>query len=398
MFLADNAPLSPSLISRPKFEVADILNRYESAYREEYGVTPLQAKVMNAIKVCRTVALGGHMDVCTDCGALAKPSYNSCRNRHCPKCQGLDQLRWLEAREQDLLPIQYFHVVFTLPHDINDLIPYNEKLIYSLLFKSAAETLQSFADRQWNGQLGLISVLHTWSQSLMRHTHLHLIVTGGVLTHDQQRWIQCPKNYLFPVKGLAKTFKAIYLKHLLKAHKNNELIIPSDDPRYFDHLERELRFKKWIMYCKAPFSDATHVVRYIARYTHKVAISNQRILTIDNDQVTFSYRNGKKQDTMTVSAVEFIRRFLQHVLPKGFTRIRYYGLLAGCQRNKKLARCREIMELPPRTNKPREPYDALLLRLLGIDIHKCSSCGGSLIPFFDITKAGDYLPTGPPIA
>ena len=342
------------------------------------------------------MALGGHMDVCSDCGEIAKPSYNSCGNRHCPKCQGLDKIRWLEAREQDLLPIQYFHVVFTLPHDLNELITYNQKQLYTLLFQSGAETLQAFAKKQWNGQLGLIGILHTWTQTMYQHVHVHFVVTGGALTFDTQQWISCPKNYLFPVKNLAKVFKGIYLKRLRKAYQEGLLELPSEDPRYFDYLEQELNYKNWIMYCKAPFSDSDCVLRYISRYTHRVAMSNQRILSIKNSQITFTYRNGTKMDIMTLDAVEFIRRFLLHILPKRFTRIRYYGLLVGQNRTTKLAQCRKLLGMPPWEEKAREPYDELMMRLYGEDVHACPSCGGRLVPFIEITKRGNYLPTGPP--
>jgi hypothetical protein len=376
-------------------EIADILNRYENDYRNQYPVSAMQDKVIRAIKACRTSDLGGHINVCVDCGEIT-PSYNSCRNRHCPKCQGLDQLRWLEMRERELLPIQYFHVVFTLPHNLNEITPYNEKLIYNLLFRCAAQALQKFANSKWHGTLGLLGILHTWSQTLFRHTHVHFIVTGGVLTHDQKKWISCPKNYLFPKKALVRVFKALFLKGLARANEDKQLVIPFADPRYYEMLYQELSLKPWIMYCKKPFDDAEKVVRYVARYTHRVAISNQRIIDISNGNVTFHYRNGEHPDVMTLSATEFLRRFLQHILPKGYVRIRYFGILAGCHRKKKMARCRELFNLPPLEDFERENYGDLLLRLFDVDINKCKRCGGHLIQYGEITEGGEWHITGPP--
>ena len=369
------------MLNAPAYEVADIIRLYGDDYRKKHTLSPHYHGVLNAISNCRTAILGGHIDECDTCGDQ-RNCYNSCRNRHCPKCQGLDNIRWVQERENDLLPIQYFHVVFTFPHELNLLAQYNQACLYTILIQSATETLQSFADKRWKGTLGITVVLHTWGQQLAQHIHLHTIVTGGVLTHDKQRWINAPKNYLFKVENLSTVYREKFCDKLKYAFAQGELINPpgsllAASANHLQHFIQQLHNKPWVVYSKPPFAGPAAILKYLSRYTHRIAISNRRIHSIDNGEIRFTYKDYKdecKEKTMTLHAEEFIRRFLLHVLPKGYVRIRHFGLLAGRNRTAKLNQCRALFGLLPRVDKERLSSLDILRELSDSDPTLCSDC------------------------
>ncbi len=371
----------PSEPSDPRYEVADIFRQYGPAYRGHHTLSPAQHKAMTAIESCRTSALGAHLDECDHCGHQ-EISYNSCRNRHCPKCRGSQRSAWVDARELELLPIQYFHIVFTLPDTLLPLARYNPAVIYDLLFKSAAETLQTFARNRWNARLGLIMVLHTWGQTLNEHPHVHCIVTGGALKLDDSAFVRAPKNFLFPVTALSRVFREKYLdalqavkaKGTLDLHGQPVLTTASG----WEDLLRALRVHSWVVYAKHPFAEPQYLIRYLGRYVNRIAIANHRIQSIDGGLIAFSYQDNRVQGepvekTLRLAADEFIRRFLSHMLPAQFRHIRYSGFLVNSQRNEKLPRCRELLGLPD----PERPYIADLdahLAKLGTDPSLCPVC------------------------
>jgi hypothetical protein len=317
-------------------EVGDIFRQFGSAYLARYGqhLSLRHHRAIRALSICRTSALGGHVANCDHCGAI-KICYNSCRNRHCPKCQSLAQWQWVDERQKDLLPVPYFHVVFTLPESLRPLALQNQRVIYNLLFKAASGTLTTLAlDPKYLGaQIGVTAVLHTWSQTLIDHPHLHCLVTGGGLSEDDIEWVHTRKDFFLPVQVLASLFKGKFLSFLKQAYEQNQLIFNGQitslaQPTAFKHFLNGLYQKGWIVYCKPPFASPKQVIDYLGRYTHRIAISNERIISLDKDQVTFSYRDradGNKKKRMTLSAFEFIRRFLMHILPDGFVKIRHYG-------------------------------------------------------------------------
>lgn len=363
-------------------EIADIFQQFGQAFLKQYPQPLYKLKAMNAIEICRTSKLGGHIDSCGDCGHL-RISYNSCRNRHCPKCQKLNKERWLENRERDLLPITYFHVVFTIPQELNALALRNPELLYTLLFKASAQTLQLLTkDPQHLGaQAGFISILHTWGQTLVHHPHVHCIVTGGGLSEDQTKWVSSRSNFFLPVSVMSKLFRGIFLNQLKQLHSQIEGL---ESDTHFNQLLNELYKKDWVVYCKAPFKDAEDVMRYLGRYTHKVAIGNQRIENIQDDQVIFRWRDYKdlgRNKSMTLDAFEFIRRFLLHILPIGFVKIRHYGLLSCRGKESKLNRCRELLQIPiaPIKSVIRETWSALLTRITGQDPMCCPKCKKGVI-------------------
>jgi hypothetical protein len=372
-------------------EVADIFRRYGIEYRNNKALSAQQYKVMKRIEICRTAALGGHVEACDQCG-YTQNAYNSCRDRHCPKCQTMVKEKWLNNRKAELLPCPYFHNVFTLPHELNSLIMVNKRIMLALLFTAVKETLQVFArDPQWRleGQLGFISVLHTWNQKLMDHFHLHCIIPAGALSFDRNKWIGASRKYLFRVQSLAKEFQRRYLNKLEKAYRKNTLSFNGRAERYRDEKQFEkllsvLWDKQWITYAKQPFGGPEQVLEYLGRYTHRVAITNNRIVAIDDGRVTFNYRDRSdenKEKEFTISAHEFIRRFLLHVLPRGFTKIRYYGFLAHA--NKKT--CIELIRMlinatTAYVQKLVESAQEMMLRLTGDDICCCPQCGeGTLV-------------------
>ena len=368
--------------ARPALEVADILRARGDAGGGTRRRSAQQQKVVDALVSCRTAALGGFRAACDHCGAVTI-QYASCRNRHCPKCQTLSQTRWVERQCADLLDIDYWHVVFTLPHELNPVARRNPALIYGLLFKAASRTLLAFGrNPRWlGGELGITMVLHTWGQNLGPHIHVHCIVTGGGLSPDGQRWLTpARKGFLFPTAALSKVFRGKYLDFLERAHRNGELQLSAGDGDRpaFERLKTALRAHDWVVYTKAPFAGARHVLAYLGRYTHKTAIANHRLVGFDGEHVRFRWRDyadGNQVKVMRLGADEFIRRFLLHVLPHGFTRLRHYGLLANRCRARKLARCRDLLGQP--APEPREPEttQAMMVRLTGIDITVCQLCG-----------------------
>jgi len=341
---------------------------------------------MHAIEVCRTAVLGGHKDQCDHCGHL-EISYNSCRNRHCPKCQTLRKEKWIEARSEDLLPIEYFHVVFTLPSELNHLALLNQRVLYDLLFRSASETLTQLAQdpKHLGATPGVIGILHTWGQNLMHHPHLHCIVTGGGLSSDGSRWVSCRKGFFIPVRVISALFKGKFLDLLKRCFQSNSLVFPgslSHLKQYenFELFTRQLYHQKWVVYCKPPFDGVQGVLQYLGRYTHRIAISNHRILHIQNGDVSFlwrDYADHQCQKIMTLKANEFIRRFLLHVLPSRYVRIRHFGLLANRKRKAHIALCRQILgggqTATPKTDT-KETWQEQLFRICGIDLTLCPVC------------------------
>ena len=367
-----------------RVELADIVRAHGAAYQRTHVLARTQGRALRAIAQCRTAALGGHRAVCTTCGA-ERISYNSCRNRHCPKCQRVTTERWLAARQRDLLPIEYFHVVFTVPHALNPLAQSHPRLIYRLLFQAAASTLIRFGrdPRHLGGDVGVTAVLHTWGQTLTQHVHLHCLVTGGALARDGTRWIAAHPGFLFPVRALAPVFRGRYLAGLRRAFARGELhftggLAALADPAPFGAWLTELRQHAWVVYCKPPFAGPAHVLAYLGRYTHRVAISNDRLLGLADSRVRFCWRDyadGDRAKVMELDADEFLRRFLLHVVPDRFVRIRHFGLLANRRRTARLAQCRALLNQPPPT-VPAAPESVrtLMLRVLGIDIDRCPIC------------------------
>ena len=379
----------PAPANRPALEVADILRQCAGAYRQTQRLSAQQQRVVNALVSCRTAALGGFKACCEHCGAVTI-QYASCRNRHCPKCQTLAQTRWVERQCADLLDIAYWHVVFTLPHELNPIAQGNPALIYRLLFHAASKTLLEFGrNPRWlGGELGITMVLHTWGQNLGQHVHVHCIVTDGALSPDRERWLTpARRGFLFPTTAMSKVFRGKYLDSLTAAHRSGELRMPgddgADDTRAFECLKASLQSNDWVVYTKAPFAGAANVLAYLGRYTQKSAIANHRLVDFDDEHVRFRWRDyahGNKPKVMRLHASEFIRRFLLHVLPRGFTRLRHYGLLGNRGRARNLALCRTLLEQPD--PEPREPESAqaMMLRLTGIDITVCRQCGRGPLP------------------
>jgi len=339
-----------------QLEVADLFRDYGPAWRRANAghISLDQLKVMSAIERCRSAALGGHVLRCSGC-AQEQIAYNSCRNRHCPKCQASAAKRWLEARENELLPVEYFHVVFTLPAPISDIAFQNKAVIYNILFSAAAQTLQIIgADSKHLGaRLGVTSVLHTWGSALTHHPHLHCIVPGGGLSPDKQRWVRCRTGFFLPVRVLSRLFRRLFMEKLQTAYNNGSLSFYSKhaslaDPKRFDQFVTPVRKIDWVVYAKRPFAGPRSVLAYLSRYTHRVAIANSRLLAADENKVTFKWKDyrreyAKRPGTMTLDTPEFIRRFLMHVLPSGFHRIRHYGMLANANRANALALSRQLL-------------------------------------------------------
>jgi len=337
---------------------------------------------MRAIVQCRTAALGGQRESCSQCG-YSRYRYHSCRNRHCPKCQSLAKAQWLEDRRRELLPTPYFHNVFTLPHELNGLIltsDRNRRALWGLLFQAAAETLLAFGRNHLGGTIGLTLVLHTWDQRLRPHFHVHAVVTGGALAADGSQWIDAGRKFLFPVRALSKVFRGKYVAGVEKLLAAYELDLPPQLTRPDDQrrLLRTLRRKPWVVYSKRPFAGPEKLLDYLGRYTHRVAISNHRLLAMEDGQVEFAYRDrrdGDRKKTMRLPAEEFIGRFLKHVLPKGFMRIRHYGLLANRAKQERLARCRELLDAIAPEPQESKTWAEWLLLWTGEDPTRCPQCG-----------------------
>lgn len=370
--------------NKPAWEVADIFRHFGEDYRSIHSLPATHLKVMHQIEVCRTVYLGGHLERCFDCG-FERNAYNSCRNRHCPKCQALTKARWLEARKAEVLPVEYFHSVFTLPHELNALVLSNKKVLLDALFQAVSETLLSFGEEPHHlgGKLGIIAILHTWDQTLNAHFHLHCLIPAGGLSADGQHWLTLRRNFLFPVRALSKVFRGKFMALLKDAFEAQKLIFPGQAAIWgtaegFSRLLNQLWQKEWVVYAKAAFPGAEQVLDYLGRYTHRVAISNHRIENVEFGAVTFTYKDRKalnQRKQMTLNAQEFIRRFLLHVLPDGFVRIRYFGFLANRCKKKNLQQCRRLLHLssdPPIL--PKQSFVALLLALTGQNALQCPNC------------------------
>src|SRR5436309_326368 len=377
-----------SAAARGGVELADIFRAYGEQYRHKQALPVSHLKVMRAVERCRTAALGGHMQQCDSCG-YERPAYNSCRNRHCPKCQSLAKVKWLDKQKSELLPVGYFHLVFTLPQELNALILTNKKILLSDLFKAVGETLVDFGRTRLGGQIGLIAVLHTWDQTLLDHFHLHCLVPAGALSFDQKRWSPARKNFLFPIKALSLVFCGKFLDLLQSACAQNKLLFVGQtaslaDPIAFKVLFNALGKKSWVVYAKKPFGSSVHVLDYLGRYTHRVALSNDRIVSTCNRDVTFSYRDRKNQNrkkTMTLDAHEFIRRILLHVIPQRFVRPRHFAVLANRSKDL-LSKCRQLLDRYPTVPKlPQRSVHEMMLQLTGIDITRCPLCQKGTLVF-----------------
>jgi hypothetical protein len=387
---------------RPPLEVADIFHRHGAAYRAQHAghISLTQLKVMSAIETCRTAALGGHVEGCTACGHR-RIAYNSCRNRHCPKCQGAAARDWLAAREADLLPVGYFHVVFTVPTEIAGLALHNKAELYELLFHTAAQTMLTIAadPRHLGARIGITAVLHTWGSALTHHPHIHMVVPGGGISLDGQRWVASRPAFLLPVRVLGKLFRRLFLTRLLALFDAGRLQFFGEqaglnERHAFLRRIAPLRKQRWVVYAKPPFSGPEAVLAYLSRYTHRVAISNRRLIAMDETGITFRYKDyrrdgAERQRTMTLAPDEFIRRFLIHVLPKGFHRIRHYGLLASATHKANIARARALLACrAPTTPTPEESLS------VPASLPPCPCCGGRMI-VIEIFQRGAQ-PRGPP--
>lgn len=384
-------------------EVADIFRAQGAAWREAHAghLSLGQLKVMSAIERCRSAELGGHVLCCQNCAQL-QVAYNSCRNRHCPKCQGTAAKRWLEARQADLLPVEYYHLVFTLPAPISDIAYYNKAVIYHSLFTAAAETLRTIAGdpKHLGARIGATLVLHTWGSALTHHPHVHGIVPGGGFSVDGKQWVACKPGFFLPVRVLSRLFRRLFLDQLKKSHLAGDLRFFGEhsdlaDSRTFTHWLKPLRRQEWVVYAKRPFAGPEAVLAYLSRYTHRVAIANSRLLTLDENGVTFKWKDYRekgatRRKTMTLDTGEFIRRFLLHVLPRGFHRIRHYGWLANGSRVKKLVLARELLKVKPPRDSGDESEDQATLTTPWI----CPTCATPMIIIATFERG--YAPRAPP--
>ena len=365
-------------------EVADVFRRYGDAYRQAHDghLGRVERRVMSAIELCRTAALGGHTEACIDCG-LVRCAYNSCRNRHCPKCPGLARAEWLAARQAVLLPVSYFHVVFTLPAPVAEIAFQNKEAVYAILFRTAAETLHTIAadPKHLGAEIGLVAVLHTWGQNLHHHPHIHCVVPGGGPSLDGTRWVACRPGFFLPVRVLSRLFRRLFLDALRVAFEAGHLgffgeLAPLAEPAAFARRLRDLRQVEWVVYAKPPFGGPAQVLAYLGRYTHRVAISNARLVGMSDDRVAFrwkDYRHHGKAKVMTLEPFEFIRRFLLHTLPDGFHRIQHYGFLANGHRAAKLALCRSLLDVAsPSGNQVQDLLPAQ-------PPERCPCCGGTMV-------------------
>jgi len=390
-------------------EVADIFRQIGPAYRDAHAahLSRGQRRVMSAIERCRTAALGGHVEKCDTCDHQ-RIAYNSCRNRHCPKCQSLARAQWLQQRQAELLPVEYFHVVFTMPQEIAAIAFQNKAVVYDILFRVTSETLRTIAadPRRLGADIGFIAILHTWGQNLLHHPHLHCVVPGGGVSTDGAQWVSCRRGFFLPVRVLSRLFRRLFVEQLRQAHAEGklaffnslaELAKSAAFARYLEPVSRA----EWVVYAKRPFGGPEQVLEYLGRYTHRVAISNNRLVDFTGQHVTFhwkDYRHEAKHKLMQLDSREFVRRFLLHVLPPGFQRIRHYGLLANRSREEKLQRCRELLDAPtPAVEEPTnegEDYRDRYQRLTGISLRDCPACHGQMV------RLDTFLPNalvrGPP--
>jgi hypothetical protein len=367
-------------------EVADVFRHFGPAFRDHHGaaLSSARRRAMTAIETCRTAALGGHVERCDDCGHQ-RIAYNSCRNRNCPKCQGLARAQWLEDRRAELLDVPHYHVVFTVPDEIAAIAFQNQIVVYEILFRAASETLHKIAadPKHLGAEIGFLAVLHTWGQNLMHHPHLHCLVPGGGIAPDGQRWIACRPGFFLPVRVLSRLFRGLFLHYLRKAFAGLNFYGAHrhlQEPAAFDRHLAPLHAAEWVVYAKRPFAGPAQVLEYVGRYTHRVAISNNRLLSMDNGKVRFrwkDYRDGAGQKTMTLDGPEFIRRFLIHVLPDGFHRIRYYGFLGNCHRVRKLELCRALIGMAATSGDATATavnYRHRFEALTGRSLHCCPHC------------------------
>jgi hypothetical protein len=390
---------------KPVLEVAEIFRRHGDAYRQAHGdhMGRVEHRILSAVAACRTAVLGGHVEQCTDCGEK-RISYNSCRNRHCPKCQNLARAEWLEARKAELLPVPYFHVVFTLPAPLAEIAFQNKAVVYDLLMRTAADTLRTMAaDPQHLGaDIGLIAVLHTWGQTVQHHPHVHCIVPAGGPSPDGTSWIVSRSDFFLDVQVLSALFRTLLLKQITAAFEAGRLqffaaLAPLAEPVAFEQHLAPLSTRDWVVYAKAPFGGAEQVLAYLGRYTHRVAITNSRLIELKDGCVSFHWKDYRQDATskiMTLSAEEFIRRFLLHALPDGFQRIRHYGLLANGHRAAKLALCRKLLAAPPppAPSSPRD-YRERYRQLTGHDLDICPHCGGRMVPIGPQPRSASARPT-----
>jgi hypothetical protein len=388
-----------------ELEVADIFRRHGDAYRQAHcgHLGRVEQRVMSAIELCRTAELGGHSEYCPSCG-LIRCAYNSCRNRHCPKCQGAARIEWLAARQAELLPVPYFHVVFTLPAPAAEIAFQNKAAVYAILFKAAAETLRTIAadPRHLGAEIGIVAVLHTWGQNLHHHPHVHCVVPGGGPSFDAPRWIACRPGFFLPVRVLSRLFRRLFLENLQAAFDADELGFFGDlaelaQPAAFDRRLTELRRIEWVVYAKPPFGGPDQVLAYLGRYTHRVAISNSRLVSLIDGRVGFrwkDYRHHGKAKVMTLDADEFIRRFLLHSLPDGFHRIRHYGFFANGHRADKLALCRKLLTVASPTEAPvvAQDHRERHRQQTAIPLHVCPCCGGAMVTLDTLTPSARCHP------
>ena len=387
-------------MTQPRLEVAEVFRNHGEAFLDRYGDTlsTEQRRALHDIAACRTAELGGHVEACDRCGHR-RIAYNSCRNRHCPKCQATAAAQWMEARHAELLPVEYFHVVFTLPPALRPIALQNRRAVYGILFRAVAETLQQIAadPRHLGAEIGFLAILHTWGQNLLHHPHVHCVVAGGGISADRSRWIACPSRFFLPVRVLSPVFRGKFLTQLRGAFKQGKLafhgkLSPLADPSEFHRLLAASARVKWVVYSKPPRGGPDQVLKYLARYTHRVAISNQRLIALEDGKVRFrwkDYAHGGAAKTMALNPVEFIRRFLLHVLPSGFVRIRHYGFLANRMRHDKLALCRALLgvkstpepmasEASGEPKEPREPQTGTSV---------CPCCGVGRMVIIDVLRA-----------
>ena len=384
---------------QPQLEMADVLHLYGEAFRQQHAasLSTAQRRVMTAIELCRTAALGGHVEPCDSCGQQ-RVFYNSCRNRHCPKCQSLARAQWIENRLAEILDCQYFHVVFTIPAEMAALAYQNKEVVYGILFRTSAETLRTIAadPRHLGAEIGFFSVLHTWGQNLLHHPHVHCVVAGGGLAPDGQPWVACKPGFFLPVRVLSRLFRRLFLENLQRAFDSGQLqffatLQSLRDPLAFARYLVPCATPEWVVYAKPPFAGPQQVLDYVGRYTHRVAISNNRLLALENGSVTFrwkDYRHSSQPKTMTLTADEFLRRFLLHVLPDGLQRIRYYGFLGNRYRAQKLTRCRQLlgMAAPPENSGAPQDYRDRYERLTGSSLRECPSCGQGRMVLVDTVE------------
>jgi hypothetical protein len=355
-----------------RLQVAHILHKHIGDYQNQYHLWPEHQKIVSDLLNCRSAHLGGHIDRCDNCGTV-RIIYHSCRNRHCPKCQHMPRERWLENRKEEILPVKYFHVVFTLPHELNAIILNNKKVMLNCLFAAAAKTLLAFGNNELNGTPGFLAILHTWDQRLNAHFHLHCLVAGGVVSKNSKRFIPCTGEYLFNQQALSLVFRGKFIQRMGQACQKAKLNLAADA---YKRLKNTLFTKTWVVSVRDPVKRPEHVLEYLARYTHRVAIANSRIKALKDGQVTFTAKNRKRNRTesITISAVEFIRRFLLHSLPKGFVRIRHYGFLANRNRRTNLKVIRKLLKMPAELANTQASLEDMMLQLTGIDITTCPCC------------------------